>query len=124
MIAFFDTETIGQPELIPDEQRQQPYDQVGYNIVFFNVNVAVVVINSSIISIVFIDLIVVAISIATIIMILIRGHLVKWLGLGLWHSLCSFFLWVWLYQVHLILMMAFLESQFVFSLIKHPGSGR
>jgi len=27
-----------------------------------------------------------------------RGHLVKWLGLGLWHSLCSFFLWIWLYQ--------------------------
>ena len=56
----------------------------------------------------------------------------KWLGLGLWHSLCSFFLWVWLYQVHLMLMMglalmlmmAFLESQFVFSLIKHSGSGR
>merc|ERR1719300_616006 len=27
-----------------------------------------------------------------------RGHLAKWLGLGLWHSLCSFFLWIWLYQ--------------------------
>ena len=62
-------------------------------------------INSIIIRGVFINLIVLAITIVTIIMTLVRGHLVKWLGLGLWHSLCSFFLWVWLYQVHLMLMM-------------------
>jgi hypothetical protein len=27
-----------------------------------------------------------------------RAYLVQWLSLGLWHSFCSFFLWIWLYQ--------------------------
>ena len=64
------SEAACQPKLVSDESGQQPHDQVH------------------------------CITTITItIIIMTRGHLAKWLGLGLWHSLCSFFLWIWLYQV-------------------------